>query len=97
MPDIGKLLWPRSVALIGASSDRERLRGRILQVMKGHPFRGAIYPVCRTETEVQGLQAFRSVTDLPETRISRSSSFRQNSFRKSSSTAVPPASPPRPS
>ena len=30
MPDIGKLLWPRSVAVIGASSDTKGLRGRIL-------------------------------------------------------------------
>ncbi len=65
MPDIGKLLWPRSVAVVGASSDTERLRGRILQVMKGHPFPGPIYPVCRGEAEVQGLKAFRSVADLP--------------------------------
>ena len=63
MPDIGKLLWPRSVAVVGASSDTERLRGRILQVMKGHPFAGPIYPVCRSEAEVQGLTAFRSVAD----------------------------------
>ena len=65
MPDIGKLLWPRSVAVIGASSDTERLRGRILQVMKGHPFQGPIYPVCRGEDEVQGLKAYRSVAELP--------------------------------
>jgi acyl-CoA synthetase (NDP forming) len=66
VPDIGKLLWPRSVAVVGASSDTARLRGRILQVMKGHPYRGPIYPVCRSETEVQGLKAFRSVAELPD-------------------------------
>ena len=30
MPDLGALLWPRSVALIGASADADSLRGRIL-------------------------------------------------------------------
>jgi acetate---CoA ligase (ADP-forming) len=65
VPDIGKLLWPGSVAVVGASSDTERLRGRILQVMKGHPFAGPIYPVCRGEAEVQGMPAFRSVAELP--------------------------------
>ncbi len=65
MPDIGKLLWPRSVAVIGASSDTKGLRGRILQVMKGHAFAGPVYPVSRGEAEVQGLAAFRSVADLP--------------------------------
>ena len=39
-PDIGKLLWPRSVALVGASPDTQSLRGRILSVMKSHAFAG---------------------------------------------------------
>lgn len=65
MPDIGKLLWPRSVAVIGASSDTKGLRGRILEIMRGHPFAGPIYPVSRSETVVQGLAAFRSVEALP--------------------------------
>ena len=65
MPDIGKLLWPRSVAVVGASSDTKGLRGRILLVMKGHPFAGSIYPVSRSESVVQGLTAFRSVATLP--------------------------------
>ena len=66
MPDIEKLLWPRSVAIIGASSDTRGLRGRIVQILKSHPYEGAIYPVSRSETEVQGLKAYRTVDDLPE-------------------------------
>jgi acyl-CoA synthetase (NDP forming) len=65
VPDIGKLLWPRSVAVVGASSDTKGLRGRILLIMKGHPFAGSIYPVSRSESVVQGLAAFRSVEALP--------------------------------
>ena len=65
MPDIGALLWPRSVALIGASSDAHGLRGRILQVMKAHPYAGAFYPVSRSQSEVMGLKAYASVADLP--------------------------------
>src|SRR5882724_3733012 len=67
MPDIQKLLWPNSVAIIGASSDTRGLRGRIVQIMKGHPYQGAIYPVSRSETEVQGLKAYKAVADLPPT------------------------------
>jgi acyl-CoA synthetase (NDP forming) len=66
VPDIAKLLWPRTVALIGASSDTHGLRGRILRVMKGHPFAGAIYPVSRSQAQVQGLKAFPAVADVPE-------------------------------
>ena len=67
MPDIQKLLWPKSVAIIGASSDTRGLRGRIVQIMLGHPYQGAIYPVSRSEAQVQGLKAYKSVADLPPT------------------------------
>src|SRR6266540_3787599 len=65
VPDIGKLLWPKSVAVVGASSDTRGLRGRILEVMRGHPFAGPTYPVSRSAAEVQGLKAYASVADLP--------------------------------
>lgn len=64
-PDLGALLWPRTVALIGASPDPESLRGRILRVMKGHPFAGALHPVSRSHAEVMGLKAYPSIADLP--------------------------------
>src|SRR6476661_5597954 len=67
MPDIAKLLWPRSVAIVGASSDTRGLRGRIVQIMRSHPYAGAVYPVSRSEPEVQGLRAYRSVAELPPT------------------------------
>src|SRR5690242_770863 len=66
VPDLTKLLSPRSVALIGASSDTHGLRGRILEIMLGHPFAGKIFPVSRSAAEVQGLKAYVSVADLPE-------------------------------
>src|SRR5215470_13945277 len=66
MPDIGKMLWPKSVAVIGASSDVQGLRGRILEIILSHPFAGKVYPVSRSATEVQGLKAYPSVEALPE-------------------------------
>ena len=66
MPDIGKMLWPKSVAVVGASSDVQGLRGRILEIILSHPFTGRVYPVSRSATEVQGLKAYPSVEALPE-------------------------------
>ena len=66
MPDIGKMLWPKSVAVVGASSDVQGLRGRILEIILSHPFTGKVYPVSRSETEVQGLKAYPSIEALPE-------------------------------
>jgi acetate---CoA ligase (ADP-forming) len=66
MADIGKLLCPQSVAVVGASSDVQGLRGRILQTILSHPFAGRVYPVSRSATEVQGVKAYPSVDTLPE-------------------------------
>ena len=66
MPDIAKMLWPKSVAVVGASSDIHGLRGRILEIILSHPFEGKVYPVSRSATEVQGLKAYPSVDALPE-------------------------------
>src|SRR3989440_3224131 len=67
MPSLQTLLWPKSVAIIGASSDTRGLRGRIVQIMRSHPYAGAAYPVSRSEAEVQGLKAYKSVAELPQT------------------------------
>ena len=66
MPDIGKLLWPRSVAVVGASSNTHSLRGRVFEIMRGHPFAGELYPVSRSAAEVQGVKAYPSVEALPQ-------------------------------
>ena len=66
MPDLGALLSPASVAVIGASPDLSGLRGRTLKVMLRHPYRGRVYPVSRSHANVQGLQAYPSIDKLPE-------------------------------
>ena len=66
MLDIGKMLWPKSVAVVGASSDLHSLRGRILEIILSHPFTGKVYPVSRSAADVQGLKAYPSVEALPE-------------------------------
>jgi len=66
MPDLGALLWPRTVALIGASADADSLRGRIFNVMRSHAFAGQLYPVSRSSAEVLGLEAYPTVADLPQ-------------------------------
>ena len=66
MPNIGALLSPASVAVVGASSDPNILRGRIMHVMGCHPFKGTVYPVSRSSSEILGLKAYKTVFDLPE-------------------------------
>jgi acetate---CoA ligase (ADP-forming) len=61
------LLAPRSIAILGASNDPTRISGRPIAYMKSQGFQGAIYPVNPNRKEVQGLKAYPSVADLPET------------------------------
>jgi acetate---CoA ligase (ADP-forming) len=61
------LLSPRSIAVLGASNDPTRISGRPIAYMKSQGFKGAIYPVNPNRPEVQGLKAYASVADLPET------------------------------
>ena len=61
------LLAPNSVAVLGASSDATRIGGRPIAYMRAQGFPGALYPVNPNRAEIQGLKAYPSVADLPET------------------------------
>ncbi|HXO01513.1 MAG TPA: acetate--CoA ligase family protein [Stellaceae bacterium] len=65
MPDLRPLLSPKSLAIVGAASD-ESIRGRLTKQLIGHGFDGPIYPVTRSQSEILGHKAYRSVADLPE-------------------------------
>src|SRR6185437_16997073 len=61
------LIAPRSIAVIGASGDATRIGGRPIAYMRAHGFKGTILPVNPNRPEVQGLKAYPSVAELPET------------------------------
>jgi acetate---CoA ligase (ADP-forming) len=65
MPDLRPLLSPKSLCIVGAASD-ESIRGRLTKQLIGHGFDGPIYPVTRSQSEILGHKAYRSVADLPE-------------------------------
>lgn len=58
---------PRSVAVIGAADDIGRISGRPLYYMAKSGFTGTIYPVNNRRETVQGMRAYPSLGDLPET------------------------------
>jgi acetate---CoA ligase (ADP-forming) len=57
---------PRSVAIVGASPQRGSPRNTMVRVLLKHGFEGKVYPVSPSHAEVEGLQAYPSVADLPE-------------------------------
>ena len=66
MRDLTTLFTPRSVAIVGASSDPERIGGRPLRYMVDAGFQGELYPVnVSGVAEIQGYKAYRSILDVP--------------------------------
>ena len=61
------LFRPRSIAVIGASSDPRKIGGRPVAYLLRAGFRGRILPVNPGQTEVQGLPAYASLDDVPGT------------------------------
>jgi acyl-CoA synthetase (NDP forming) len=63
--DLTPLFRPRSVALIGASDDPTKIRGKILaQLVKGN-YPGRIFPIHPTAKTIQGLPAFAAIGAAP--------------------------------
>ena len=58
------LFRPTSVAIIGASSDANRIGGRPIAFSK-RAFKGAIVPINPNRNEIQGLTAYPSIKDAP--------------------------------
>jgi len=58
------LLSPGAVAVIGASPDTKKIRGRIVASLKAGRYTGPIYPVNPAHSEIQGLAAYPSVAAI---------------------------------
>ena len=63
---IRALLWPRSVAVIGASNDVSRWGGRTMQALLNLGYEGGIFPVNPKYDEVMGRACYGDVLDIPE-------------------------------
>lgn len=59
-------LDPRSVAIIGASENHNKVGGRPVHYLDKFGFKGKIFPINPTRTEVQGHKCYPSLADLPE-------------------------------
>ena len=55
---------PKSIAILGASRDENKIGGRPLLYLKKYAFDGPIYPVNPNYPEVQGLKAYKSILDV---------------------------------
>lgn len=65
-PSLDLLLAPRSVAVVGASENPNKVGGRPIRYLKEQGFAGRIYPVNPRADSVQGLAAYAALDRLPE-------------------------------
>ena len=64
MSALDALLSPRAIAIIGASPDAGKIRGRILAAILAGGYGGPIYPVNPAHAEIQGLRAYASIAAI---------------------------------
>lgn len=60
------VLNPKSVAVIGASENANKIGGRPLLYLSRHGFKGTVYPINPKRTEILGYKAYPSLADLPD-------------------------------
>ncbi len=61
------LFRPRSIAIVGASSDLLKPGGRVFKNILEHGYAGILLPVNPKALEILGVPVFQSIADLPET------------------------------
>ena len=59
-------LDPKSVAIIGASENPNKVGGRPVHYLDKFGFKGRIFPINPARAEVQGFTCYKSLADLPE-------------------------------
>ena len=64
MAKLESLLSPRAITVIGASPDRQKIRGRIVAGLLSGGYGGPIYPVNPAHSEIQGLRAYSSIAAI---------------------------------
>src|SRR5450755_2796895 len=58
--------WPKSIAVLGASPDVHRIRGRLLHQLRENGFPGRILPINPSYQEVDGLRCYPSIGAVGE-------------------------------
>ncbi|HSQ04051.1 MAG TPA: CoA-binding protein, partial [Burkholderiales bacterium] len=65
-PDLARMLNPRGVAVIGASSDLSRIGGQPIRLLTEYGYAGKVYPVNPKYPEIKGLQCYADIAQVPQ-------------------------------
>ena len=65
MTTLNQITTPKSIAIVGASDNKNRIGGRPLSHMIEQNFEGTVYPVNPNRDMVQGLKSYPNLQDIP--------------------------------
>ncbi len=66
MKDLTKILYPKSVAIVGASEKEGSVGNELLKHMLEFGYTGKIYPINPKHTQIMGLKCYAKITDVPK-------------------------------
>jgi acyl-CoA synthetase (NDP forming) len=66
LPSLRLALDPKSIAIVGASENPNKIGGRPLLYLRRFGFKGSVYPINPNRREAQGYKAYPRLADLPE-------------------------------
>src|ERR1700757_764250 len=55
---------PKSIALIGASRDKEKIPGRLLSMLRKNEYPGRIYPINPNYGDIDGLKCYKTIGEI---------------------------------
>jgi acyl-CoA synthetase (NDP forming) len=65
MPDLSRLFRPRAIAVAGASANVDSPGHDYVRSLVEFGFEGPVYPISRSASEVAGVRAYSSLSDVP--------------------------------
>ncbi len=63
---LGRFFYPESVAVIGASTDPQKVGGRTFYNIITYGFKGVAYPINRKAKAVMGVKSYASISEIPD-------------------------------
>ena len=64
--DLERFFNPRSIAILGASSNLKSISGKPLRFLLDHGYKGKIFPINPKYDEIGGFRCYKSVMEVPE-------------------------------
>ena len=65
MSNLDKIMKPKAIAVVGASTKEKTIGSEIMQRLRDYKFTGNIYPVNPKGGMIEGFQAYTSVAEIP--------------------------------